>query len=117
MKHKWDKGKMVEDLKRAVEDARGMQPALIVVPTVREVKTFERNFKESVKDEQIFCCSFSEYYDGSWLMLKPRPKHIIAFRKDDIWKNLSADAVVEYGTSISYKELITKKEVEANEEA
>ena len=115
MKHKWDKGSMIEDLKKVTEDAKKMQPALIVVPTERELRTFEKHCKGNIDGESVFCCSFSDYFDGSWMMLKPRPKHIIAFRKDDIWKNLSADAIVEYGTSIGYKEF--KKEEITNENA
>ncbi len=110
MKHKWDRGNMVEDLKNVVESAKAMQPCLIVLPTEREVRTFERNCKDSIDGMSVFYCSFSDYYDGSWMMFKPRPKHIIAFRKDDIWKNLSADAIVEYGTCIGRKEF--KKEEE-----
>lgn len=114
MRHKWDVGNMVEDMRKVVDDAKSMQPSLIVVPTEREVRVFDRNFKSDLDGQSVFCCCFADYYDGSWMMLKPRPKHIFAFRKDDIWKNISADAIVEYGTSISNK---SKKEERKNEEA
>lgn len=113
MRHIYDKGEtFLKDFERVVNDARRNQPSLVVVPTEREVKTFESNFKSMLDGEPVFCCSFADYYDGSWMMLKPRPKHIYGFRNDDIWRNVSADAIVEYVTSKGSKKF--KKEEETS---
>lgn len=100
MRHKFDKGDFLEDLRIVVKDAIKMEPSLIVVPTERDVRTFERNFKDSVNGHSVFCCDFRHYYDGSWIALKPRPKKIFGFRYMDVIKNISADADVVYVTSV-----------------
>lgn len=109
MRHIYDTGEtFLKDFERVVNDAKKKQPSLIVVPTEREVKTFDKNFKNMLDGESVFCCSFADYYDGSWLINKPRPKHIYGFRSDDIWRNVSAGADVEYITSRGNKKF--KKE-------
>ena len=115
MRHKFDKGNIIEDLKAIYEDAKKKTPALIVVPTEREVRAFERNIKDDSDEHLVWCCSFANYHDGSWVMIKPRPKHIFIFRYPEIFKNISADATVEYVTSVGKKNF--KKEENTNEEA
>ena len=115
MRVKFDDGKFVEDLKRVVDDALNRQPALIVVPTEREVNTFERNFKNYVDGHNVWCCSASDYHNGVWrVKFAPAPKHIYGFRDDDIWNLYACDARVEYVTTKSYKKRV--KEEETNEE-
>lgn len=114
MRHKFNNGNFVEDLEVTLNDALTRGPALIVVPTEREVRTFERRFAEAIEGKNVWCCSFTDYYHGAWMSISPRPMHIYIFRIDDIIRNLSADAYVEYMTSIGKKNY--KKEEETNEE-
>lgn len=110
MRHKFDKGNFIEDLISTVNDAKKNTPSLVVVPTEREVRTFERIFADDDTCNHVFCCTFADYYDANWLMIKPRPVHHYIFRVDDIMNNLSANAVVEYSTSVSKRRPMKKEE-------
>ena len=110
MRIKFDEGNFISDLRETIEDAKAKQPALIVVATEREVKTFERHFKDELDGEFVWCCSFSDYYTGRWMSAVPRPQHIYIFRVDDMVRNLSADAYVEYVTVVGRKRAEKKEE-------
>lgn len=111
MRLRFDKGSFVDDLKGIIEDARKNTPSLVVVPTEREVKTFERTYKDSLDGEFVWVCSFADYYSGQWMMAAPRPKHIYILRTDDIMRNLSADGDIEYMTVVGKKRYFKKEEI------
>lgn len=114
MRIRFDDGKFIDDMEKVVKDALNRQPSLIVVPTEREVNTFERNFKDLVDGQHVWCCSFADYYNGSWRMINPAPKHIYGFRNDDIWNTFASGVTVEYVTVKGYKKRV--KEEDTNEE-
>ena len=115
MRLKFDSGDdFITDLKEVVNDAIENQPALIVVPTEREVKTFERNFKDDLDDKFVWCCSFSDFYNATWMSTSPRPKFIYIFRIDDALNKLSADASIKYATVKGFKRREEKKEEETS---
>lgn len=115
MRHKFDNGSFIADLGNVVEDAKKFESCLIVVPSEREVHSFEKNFSDDTNINNIRCCSASDYITYKWVsMFSERPKHIIIFRADDIFRTASADARVEYMTSVGKKNY--KKEENSNDE-
>lgn len=116
MKVLFDEGNYVSDMEKVVKDAINRQPSLIVVPSDREMKTFERHFGKVCSDKAVNCCTFDDYYTSKWMMLEPRPKHCFIFRQDDILYNLSGTTNIDYVTvrGLWKKD---KKEVSTNEKA
>ena len=114
---KFDEGKFVNDLRSVVEDAVKRQPSLIVVPTEKEVATFERNFSTDLRNDAVWCVSFADYYNGSWRMISPMPKFVIGFRVDDLYNNLAGDAMVVYMTVKRVNKFNKNKEEGTNDEA
>lgn len=111
---KFDNLNFIEDLKNIVNDAKGMETSLIVVPTEREVKTLERNFGDDCHINGICYCTFADFASFKWIsMFGERPKKIFIFRIDDLVKTYSADADIVYLTVAGKKNY--KKEENINE--
>ena len=111
----FDSTDFIGDLERVVKNALDRQPALIVVPTDKEIKTLERRFRDELEGKSVWYCSFADYISYKWMMIAPEATHIYIFRADDALENCKGNAVVEYMTVKGRKRLV-KKEEETNEE-
>lgn len=110
----FDDTNFIGDLERVVNDALNRQPALIVVPTDKEVRTLVRRFGDELEGKSVWYCSFADYINYKWMMTASEATHIYIFRADDAIENCKGNAVVEYMTVKGRKKF--KKEEETNEE-